>query len=368
MISAIIVAAGSSARFGKQNKLMLPFGALTVVEAAALPFVNNQSIDEIIVVINADSREWYTDIFGKYNSVKPIKFVDGGLTRTESVRNALKTITDSEYVLIHDGARPNVTTQLIDRVIEKTMESGACVPVVAMRESIRNEDGALERAWFCTAQTPQGFDSLKLKFAYDSSFGEHDDDASVYESMFGICDTVEGDVDNAKLTYPSDYYGLPPREMLVGVGYDVHCVREGRKLILGGEEIPYDKGLDSHSDADVLIHALMDAMLTAVAEGDIGRHFPVNDPQYEGISSMYLLSKVQEIIVNKGYSVNNVAAMIMAEAPILSPHIPKMSSNIAKILNIDAGKVGIAATTTEGLGIVGEGKGIAAYCAVTLAR
>ncbi|NCA92852.1 2-C-methyl-D-erythritol 2,4-cyclodiphosphate synthase [bacterium] len=365
MITAIIVAAGKSSRFNGENKLLLSFGAVTVLEAAVLPFVNSEDIDDIIVAADTDCIEKYRSILNKYDSVKPIKVVEGGASRTLSVKNALKEV-ENTFVLIHDGARPNLNAALVKRVIDKTALTGACVPVVPLKESIRNEDGALPREWFFTVQTPQGFDTLKLKFAYEAATGDYNDDAAVYESMFDIADTVEGSADNIKITYPSDYYGMQAKELLIGAGYDAHRLVANRRLILGGEEIPYNKGLEGHSDADALIHAIMDAMLTAVNEGDIGKHFPVDDIKYENISSMVLLKNTLKIIQNKGFNVNNVSATIMAEAPKLASFIPKMSSNISKILNIDISRVGIAATTTEGLGIIGEGKGIASYCVVSL--
>ncbi len=366
MIGAVIVAAGKGVRFGK-DKLTLPLGALTVIEAAALPFINHCEIDEIIIAVDADKKQSYRDIFEKYQAVKTIKFVIGGATRGESVKAALKAFY-GDYVLIHDGARPNITAALIGRVIAKMREKGACVPVVLLKESIRSKDGALLREQFSTTQTPQGFDAEKLRLAYDKASEVYSDDAAVYEAMFGIVSTIEGDTDNIKITYPSDYYGLNGKDILVGVGFDMHRLQKGRKLILGGAEIPFEKGLAGHSDADALIHALMDAILSAVGEGDIGKLFPDTDIKFKDISSMLLLGNVQDIIVKKGYSINNIAATIIAEAPRLASYIPKMCENIGRILGIDSGRIGIAATSAEGLGIVGEGKGIAAYCMVSLIK
>ncbi len=366
MIGAIIVAAGKSTRFG-EDKLKLPLGAFNVIEAAVIPFINHSEIDEIIIAVNAESEADYRKIFDKYQSDKLIKFVAGGVTRTESVRAALKSF-EGDYVIVHDGARPMVGSSLITRVINRMRETGACVPVVPLKESIRNEDGALPREWFSTAQTPQGFEAAKLMYAYDKIEDAYGDDAAVYEEAFGIASTVEGDVNNIKITYPSDYYGLTARETAVGIGYDVHRLVKGRRLVLGGVVIPFEKGLLGHSDADVVVHALMDAMLSAVGEGDIGKQFPDTNPEYKDISSLLLLDKVNAIISNKGYVVNNTAATVIIEAPRLSPYVKEMCANIAKTLGIDGGKVAIAATTAEGLGIVGEGAGIASYCIVSLIK
>lgn len=366
MIGAVIVAAGKSTRFGT-DKLMLPYGVLTVIEASAMAFINHSEIQEIIIAVNADSEEAYRKIFEKYQAIKNIKFVVGGITRTESVKAALE-VFDGDYVLIHDGARPNVSTALIGRVIEKTRQTGACVPVVPLKESIRNEDGAMPREWFVTAQTPQGFDFQKLKYAYNRIDGAYSDDASVYEAAFGVASTVEGDVENLKITYSSDYYGLVGCDGAVGVGYDAHRLEKGRKLIIGGVNIPFEKGLLGHSDADVLIHAIMDAMLSAISAGDIGKYFSDKDPAYKDISSLILLKNVNEIVIEKGYAVSNIAATVIAEAPRLAPFIPQMCVSIADSLNIASEKVGIAATTSEGLGIVGKGEGIAAYSIIYLKK
>lgn len=156
--------------------------------------------------------------------------------------------------------------------------------------------------------------------------------------------------------------------MRVGIGYDVHRLVEGRELILGGVEVPYHLGLLGHSDADVLLHAIKDALLGAVGAGDIGKHFPDSDPSYKGISSLVLLERVRDIIADKGYALNNLDAVIVAEKPKLAPYIPGMVSNIARVMGVEEGQVNVKATTTEGLGFTGTGEGIAAYAIVSVLR
>lgn len=366
MITAIVAAAGNSVRF-KEDKIFLQIGTLTVLESALIPFLNNEEIVNIIVTVNSDNIEKANELLSKYTSIKPITIIKGGATRMQSIRRALDLV-DNIYVLIHDGARPNLTADLLKRVIEKTKNSGSCAPIAPLKDSIRNEDGALPREWFSLVQTPQGFEAAKLKIAYQMANEAYTDDASVFESVFGIVSTVEGDPENIKITYPSDYYGLHGRDIVVGVGYDAHRLEKGHKLILGGVEIPFDKGLVSHSDGDCLTHAIMDAILTAINEGDIGKVFPDSEEIYKGISSLILLKKVLDIATNKGFFVKHISATIMAEAPKLATILPSISACIAKALNVDAASVAIAATTTEGLGIIGEQKGMAAHAVACLVR
>jgi 2-C-methyl-D-erythritol 4-phosphate cytidylyltransferase/2-C-methyl-D-erythritol 2,4-cyclodiphosphate synthase len=227
-------------------------------------------------------------------------------------------------------------------------------------------------------QTPQAFDRELLVTAYNQAMKDGylgTDDAALVERLGIKVKFVPGNYQNIKITTPEDLQFAETvlgrrqeaKNMIrAGIGYDVHCLVPERKLILGGVEIPYSFGLEGHSDADVLLHAIKDALLGAAALGDIGRHFPDTDGRYKGISSLKLLIKVREILSKNGYIVNNIDATIVAQKPKLAPYIAQMNANIAAALGVDGRKINVKATTTEGLGFTGQGQGIAAYATATI--
>ena len=275
------------------------------------------------------------------------------------------------YVLVHDAARPFVTETVVRDVIRCASDRGAAVPCVAVKDSLRETEGdgsrCVDRSRFFAVQTPQGFRRELLVEAYEKACEDGfsgTDDASLVERLGHHIEIVHGDYDNIKITTKEDL----PMENRVGTGFDVHRLVEGRKLILGGVEILYEKGLDGHSDADVLIHALMDAMLGAAAMGDIGRHFPDTDDEYKGISSMKLLEKVNNILAENMYSIGNADITVIAQKPKLSPYTEKMRENIADVLGIGKDLINIKATTTEKLGFTGRGEGIAAEAVCSIYR
>ena len=275
------------------------------------------------------------------------------------------------YVLVHDAARPFVTEDVVQEVIREAFDRGAAVPCVAVKDSLRENEGersrCVDRSRFFAVQTPQGFRKELLDEAYEKACKDGfsgTDDASLVERLGYNVEIVDGDYDNIKITTKEDL----PMENRIGTGFDVHRLVEGRRLILGGVEIPYEKGLDGHSDADVLIHALMDALLGAAAMGDIGRHFPDTDDAYKGISSMKLLDRVNNILAENMYSIGNADITVIAQKPKLSPYIEKMRENVADVLGIGKDLINIKATTTEKLGFTGRGEGIAAEAVCSIYR
>ena len=274
-------------------------------------------------------------------------------------------------MLVHDAARPFVTEDVVQEVIRGAFDRGAAVPCVAVKDSLRENEGersrCVDRSRFFAVQTPQGFRKELLDEAYEKACKDGfsgTDDASLVERLGYNVEIVDGDYDNIKITTKEDL----PMENRIGTGFDVHRLVEGRKLILGGVEIPYEKGLDGHSDADVLIHALMDALLGAAAMGDIGRHFPDTDDAYKGISSMKLLDRVNNILAENMYSIGNADITVIAQKPKLSPYIEKMRENVADVLGIGKDLINIKATTTEKLGFTGRGEGIAAEAVCSIYR
>ena len=364
---AIIAAAGKGERVGA-DKIWMKMGDRTMLERAVRPFLSSLTVEEICLVVAPDRVEEARALFS--GREKPCRVVAGGETRTRSVRNAL-SLYDNEgadvVVAVHDGARPYVTREMIDRLMLLAAERGSAVPVVPCIDSLRRVNGEgstpLPRGEVYRVQTPQCFALPSLRAAY-SHGDEATDDATLYERYVGPVTIAEGDVNNTKITYLSDI----SRDIYsrVGVGFDVHPLVTSRDLILGGVKIPFEKGLDGHSDADVLVHAVMDALLTAAHLPDIGHYFPPSDPAYKGADSIELLKKVVSYVREAGYTVENISATIIAEAPKMAPYLPEMESNVARAVGVDRSAVKFAATTTEKLGIVGEGKGIAAEAVALL--
>ena len=372
---AILAAAGESSRAGT-NKIWLTVGQKTLLQMAAEPFFLSPVVDRVVVVVSEEMIFRAMDVFAE-ETRKPVHILAGGRSRTESVRKALCFLRDElsvkdAIVGVHDGARPYATQSLVTRCFLQAAKTGSAVPVIPSADSMRRLSGetsvSVDRSSYVLVQTPQCFTFDRLLAAYQSG-EEGTDDACLYERLFGAPTLTEGEFGNKKITYSSDV-----SEILnhignrVGVGFDVHPLKEGRRLVLGGIQIPFEKGLVGHSDADALIHAIMDALLTAAGLPDIGHYFPPSDPRFEGACSVDLLRVVKGEIDRLGYFVVNVAGMIMAEQPKMAPFIPDMEKKIAKTLGISEQNVKFAATTTEKLGIVGEGKGIAAEATVLLSQ
>ena len=294
--------------------------------------------------------------------------VGGGATRADSVCSGLRA-AKGQLVAIHDAARPFVSEQVITDALAEAEAMGAAAPAVAVKDTIKIADGAgrvaatPDRVSLYAVQTPQCFRRSLYLQALSAVTGEKaslvTDDCSLFE-LAGLPVTLtEGDYANYKITTKEDLQ--KEKTMRIGHGYDVHRLVEDRKLILGGVEIPFEKGLLGHSDADVLLHAVMDAVLGAAALGDIGQHFPDNDPAYKGADSLQLTREVAKIIAAHGYRVGNIDATILCQRPKLAPHIPAMREKIADAFGLPVDAVSVKATTEEHLGFTGEGLGIAAH-------
>jgi 2-C-methyl-D-erythritol 2,4-cyclodiphosphate synthase/2-C-methyl-D-erythritol 4-phosphate cytidylyltransferase len=365
-VTAVIVAAGSGTRMGTDvPKQFLKMGGRTILETTVAVFEKNPHVDDILVLTGRDFVEFCEELCRPFEKVRSI--LPGGKERQDTVWEAVRRIPEGELVLIHDGVRPYVTDAVIEGVLAGAKSAGAAVPAVASKDTVRQTaaDGGsrtLDRNTLFQVQTPQGFASEILKEAYEAAYRDGflgTDDAGLAERIGQTIVLTEGDYANIKITTREDL----PMEIRVGTGYDVHRLTEGRKLILGGVDIPYEKGLDGHSDADVMVHALMDALLGAAGLGDIGRHFPDTDPQYKGISSLKLLEIVNQRIHEAGYELGNADVTIIAQRPKLAGYISQMEENLAAVLGADIRQINVKATTTEKLGFTGRGEGIAAEAA-----
>ena len=356
---AIVLGAGKGSRSDLgYNKMFFPMGEKTVIQTAGDKF-RIPEISEIIVVAAQ------SDLCRVKAMFPDLTVIAGGKTRSDSVRRALEHLESKSFkvALIHDGARPFVSQKLIRKVIKTAAASGSAIPVLPVVDALKEvSDGyirtTLVRDVTACAQTPQGFEFMRIRRAYALTIGEFADDSEVYERSGYDPKTVPGEFSNVKLTYPHDF--MRAEFMSVGYGFDVHQLREGRPLILGGVTIPYERGLYGHSDADVLIHAVIDAVLASAGLPDIGVNFPDTDPQYKDISSAVLLERAMSAVKKAGYRVGSVSATVVAEAPRLAPYIVRMRASLAALIGINKDKVSVSATTSENLGATAEGKGIAA--------
>lgn len=371
-VAAVIVAGGSSQRMGF-DKLFYPVAGVEVLRLAVASMDINPSITSLVVVAGQNLPK-IEALFAAYPPAKPIRIVRGGDTRTASVQAGVFAANDADFVAIHDGARPFVPQQVINTTVQAAFECGAAAPALPVKDTVKQErDGWVQktvpRAALRAVQTPQVFrrrDFLAaLAAIVPEEYPTFTDDCLVMECAGYPVRLVEGSEKNYKITTIQD---LPKEEptMRIGHGYDVHRLVEGRALIIGGVTIPYEKGLLGHSDADVLLHAVTDALLGAAALGDIGAHFPDTAPEYKGADSLTLLRIAAEKVSAIGLQAANVDATLLCQAPKMAPHIPAMRRNIAGALGLAVDAVSVKATTEEGLGFTGAGEGIAAHCVLLL--
>lgn len=378
-VCALVVAAGRGARFGGERpKQYLPLGGRMILHHAVAAFAAHPRIAAVQVAIRPQDRDLFEDSVAGLGKVLPP--VAGGATRQESVLLGLEAVAAlrPKGVLIHDGARPFAAAALIDRVIEALGRAPAAVPCLPLRDTIKSiEDGAIratvDRTHLWRAQTPQGFHFDVIIAAHRAAAGRDlTDDSAVAEAAGLMPLMVAGDEDNLKVTTAEDLAAaerlLAARrgDVRVGQGFDVHAFGPGDKIVVCGIEIPHGAGLVGHSDADVGLHALTDAVLGAIGAGDIGQHFPPGDPQWRGASSDQFLRHAALLVTRHGGAVAHVDLTIVCERPRIGPHRAAMAERVAAILGIAADRVSVKATTTDGLGFTGRGEGIAAQAVATV--
>lgn len=361
LVRAVVLCAGSGSRTGlSYNKILHTVGHKSVLEMT-LDGLYGIGVDSITVVISPRDENNVRKIT---SDCPNLSLCYGGDTRTESARNGLLSLEPCDIVIIQDGARPYTSGETYLRSVASAVSYGSGIAAVPATDTVRmkESDGSsvlIPRDRLYNLQTPQTFRYAEILSAYKSFKGVATDDSAVYEAAGYKCRLIEGSTSNVKITSKEDLFSLGG-DLKVGVGFDVHELREGRELILGGVHIPHLLGLYGHSDADVLVHAIMDALLSAAGLPDIGVLFPDTDPRFEGANSMKLLEKIYAEIKKLGFKVGNISAVVMAQKPKLAGHIPAMRDNLARALSADISRVNVSATTTEHLGIVGEERGMAA--------
>jgi len=375
-VIAIIVAGGRGIRLGLDlPKPLARLGGQPMVSYSLQTFERFPGVDNIILVCGADWLEEAQTLAKRWGPKKCFAVVPGGEERPDSVRAGLSCLPDScTQVAIHDGARPFVKPPLIHAALEALKTHHGSVPGLPLADTLRKREGSLslgatDRTGYVLTQTPQCFRrevlETALRRAHEEGFSGTDDAAYVERLPGARIAIVPGDPDNFKITTPEDL--IRAKRMVarkreanyrVGEGFDAHRLVEGRPLILGGVTFPFDKGLLGHSDADVLCHAIGDALLGAAALSDLGVHFPDSDPAYEGISSLTLLEKIGGMLSARDFEIANVDATLILEKPRIALHRQEMIAKIARALKTSEERISVKATTTEGMGFEGRGEGI----------
>ena len=376
---AIILAGGTGARMGgEEPKQFLHLAGRPMLAYALEAFEACRAVDAVVIVGPPDRLDACESLSRQVGCRKVRDIVAGGAERQDSVCAGVAALPqDIDLVAVHDGARPLIEPVDIARVVEAARKNGAAVLGTTMTDTVKRVidgrvDETLDRSMLWSVQTPQVFRVALLREAQLSADRDDfvgTDDTVLVERIGHPVTVVEGSRDNIKVTVPEDLArvedilsgrGGTTATQRIGMGYDVHRLVEGRPLLLGGVEIPFERGLLGHSDADVLIHVVIDALLGAAGVGDIGRLFPDTEEKYKDISSLVLLERTADVLRERGASVVNIDATVMAQQPKLAPHIPLMESNIGKALGVEESLVSVKATTTENLGFVGREEGIAA--------
>jgi 2-C-methyl-D-erythritol 4-phosphate cytidylyltransferase/2-C-methyl-D-erythritol 2,4-cyclodiphosphate synthase len=363
----LVVAAGSGSRAGGDAPKQYRRIAGKPLLAHALDHLVHPRIDAIQVVIGAGQEEAYREAIADRALPSP---VIGGASRRESVLSGLAALDGAANVLIHDAARPFLPAAVIDRLLDALDGHDGAVPALPLVDSLARRDGGpVPRQDLVRVQTPQAFRFDAIRRAHQAwAGGEATDDAQVARAAgLGVA-LVAGDPALDKLTFEADFLRAEAALLTtrVGFGFDVHALAAGEALWLGGVRIPHDKGLKGHSDADVVLHALTDAILGALAAGDIGDHFPPSDPQWRGAASSLFLDHARRLVAERGGRIEHVDVTIICEAPRIGPYRDAMRERIAAVLRLHPERISIKATTTERLGFAGRGEGIAAQAVATV--
>jgi 2-C-methyl-D-erythritol 4-phosphate cytidylyltransferase / 2-C-methyl-D-erythritol 2,4-cyclodiphosphate synthase len=379
-VSAIIAAGGRGLRFGgSAPKQLLLLAGEPILKRSVDAYQRCDLVSDLVVALPSDLAQAPPAYLRA--GAKPLSVVEGGNRRRDSVAQAFARVSPrTEIVVIHDAARPLVTDDVIRRTVEAAAECGAAIAALRARDTVKRAGAGgaitatLPRDEIFLAQTPQAFrvDVLRDALAID---GDATDEATLAEQAGHVVKVVEGDPRNLKITTPDD---LATAERLVnraagpalriGNGYDLHRLVAGRPLILGGVTIPFEKGLEAHSDGDVLAHAVTDAILGAAGAGDIGRHFPDTDPAWKGADSLDLLGRAAAVLRDAGYQLVNIDVVVIAQRPKLVPHLDAIRSNLARAIDADVSQISVKGKTNEGVDSMGAGESIAVHAVALICR
>jgi 2-C-methyl-D-erythritol 4-phosphate cytidylyltransferase/2-C-methyl-D-erythritol 2,4-cyclodiphosphate synthase len=379
-VSAIIPAGGRGLRFGAAvPKQLLALAGRPILAHSVEAIASSPDITDVVVALPAELTATpppYLSTLGK-----PVTVVAGGERRRDSVANAFAVVADrADVVLIHDAARPLVSHDVIRRTIDAAAATGAAIAAMRASDTVKQVDeerhvaATLPRERIYLAQTPQAFRIDVLRDALRLG-GDATDEAGLAERAGHRVAVVDGDVRNMKITTPDDLAmaerllgGSGGVTLRIGNGYDLHRLVPGRPLILGGVHVPFDRGLDGHSDADAVCHAVTDAVLGACGAGDIGRHFPDTDPAWKDANSIVLLQRAAAVVREQGFGIVNVDVVVIAQQPKLAPHAAAMGANVAAALGVAATQVSVKGKTNEGVDSMGTGASIAVHAVALLNR
>ena len=381
-VAAIVVAAGRGLRAGGDKpKQYRAVGNRSAIQRTLATMAGHPEIDLVQSVIHRDDAQFYATASEGFELL-PAVF--GGATRQASVRAGLEALESQhpDLVLVHDAARPFASDALIARAIAASAQAGAAVPVLRVVDTVKTVDpsgtitGTIDRSALRVVQTPQAFDFRTLlgahRKAHAAGLEEFTDDAALAEWAGLTVTTFEGEVGNVKLTTTEDFVRSEAEHLAtlgdvrMGSGFDVHQFGEGNHVMLGGVRIAHNQSVTGHSDADVVLHALVDAILGALAEGDIGVHFPPSDPQWRGASSDRFLAFAVDRVQARGGRIAHLDVTIVCEAPRIGPHRDAMRARIAEIANVNVDRVAVKATTSETMGFTGRREGIVAFAHATV--
>jgi 2-C-methyl-D-erythritol 4-phosphate cytidylyltransferase/2-C-methyl-D-erythritol 2,4-cyclodiphosphate synthase len=378
-VAAIIAAGGSGTRVGGGiPKQFLWVGRETILTRSVAAFTGHARITDVILALPPQ-----TAIEHAGEAVGKLRVVAGGARRQDSVANAFDAVSPTaDIVLVHDAARPFVSADVISRAIDAAIEHGAAIVALPVTDTVKQVTmeagrrviaGTIPRESIYLAQTPQAFrrDVLARAVALGRGGAEATDEAALAELAGYAVHIVEGDSENVKITTAADLDRARQREPRVvaariGTGYDLHRLVEGRALIIGGVDVPFERGALGHSDADVACHAATDAVLGAACLGDIGRHFPDSDPRWKGASSIDLLQQAAALVRAAGWEIANVDVVVVLERPKIAPHIPRIREGLANALAVPVDQVSVKGKTNEGVDAVGRGDAIAAHAVALL--
>ena len=363
---ALIVAAGKGERTGSAlPKQFAQLAGRPMLAWSHAAYESHPAVDDVLVVIGSGQEALLEA------AVPSARHVLGGPSRRDSVRRGLDALYGADRVLIHDAARPFVPAAVIDRLLTALDTADGAVPILPVPDTLVAADGTnVPRDGLSRVQTPQAFGFEVVHRAHVAWHGEEPtDDAQMVRALGGSVALVQGDAMLEKVTYAQDFAAAEARvgwETRMATGFDVHRLEDGEELWLGGIQIPHHQGLSGHSDADVALHALTDALLGTIAAGDIGQHFAPSDPQWRGAESGQFLRHAASLITARGGQIRFVDLTIICEAPKIGPHRAAMQARIAELLALPTDRVSVKATTTERLGFTGRGEGIAAQAAATI--
>jgi 2-C-methyl-D-erythritol 4-phosphate cytidylyltransferase/2-C-methyl-D-erythritol 2,4-cyclodiphosphate synthase len=378
-VAALIVAAGRGLRAGgSEPKQFRSIGGQTLLRMSLRAFAEHPEVSLVQPVIHADDEARYAQ---EIAGLSLLAAAIGGTTRQGSVLAGLDALATRgpDIVLVHDAARPFASPSLISRAIGAASQSGAAIPALEVTDAVKTVDDAgsvtdtIERSHVRLVQTPQAFSFARLRDAHrmaaEAGHRDFPDDAALAQWAGMKVNVFKGEHSNIKLTTPDDFVRAETRilrDVRTGTGIDVHAFAPGDHVTLGGIRIPHDRTLSGHSDADVVLHALVDAILGALADGDIGVHFPPSDPQWRGTASDRFVQFAMERLAKRGGRISHIDINIVCESPRIGPHRDAMRARIAELCAVPPDRVAIKATTSEGLGFTGRGEGIAAFATATV--